>query len=135
MSNWFGENIAKLATAWQAAFLFVFFIFNLLYAELGISIVDKWGAIILLLGGFILIAYLYTVSMVFKNKDKQIDVTPKELFTIKQAVSLIEDTFGLKPKSAFVPIAEPEVDIVTRAEFKELYDTVLRALEAIKADG
>ena len=139
MSNWFQENIAKLTTAWQAALLFTLLIFQQMYAILGISIVDKPGAIILVLGGLTLTAYLYTVTKVYGHKDSIVDVTPKEQFTIKQALSLIQEVFGLKPQSKFVPnTADPvpsEVDHVSREEFDKLGTIMKKTLELLEIGG
>lgn len=138
MSNWFQENIAKLTTAWQAALLFTLLIFQQMYAILGISIVDKPGAIVLVLGGLTLTAYLYTVTKVYGHKDSIVEITPKEQFTLKQAVSMIQETFGLVPEAKFVPLPTDnpgDTDNVSREEFKELKDIVVQALERIQEHG
>ena len=134
MSNWFQENIAKIATAWQAGMLFTTYVFMQLMGALGImGIIECTGALILIGMCLSFTAYLFTLTKVFEHKDGIIQVTPKEQFTMKQAVSMIEDTFGLKPNTKFVPSVEntSTVDHVTREEFTELKDMLARTLEAV----
>lgn len=138
MSNWFQENIAKIATAWQAGMLFLTFVFVQLMGALGIlGIVDSTGALTLIGMCLLFTAYLFTLTKIFEHKDGIIQVTPKEQFTMKQAVSMIEDTFGLKPTTKFVPSAEDfsTSDHVSREEFNDLKSMLSRTLEAVSTSG
>ena len=138
MSNWFNENLAKLATAWQAGFLFTVWIFQNLTGELGVSgLVQNEGALILIGMSLTFTAYLFTLTKIYTIKDKVIDVTPKEQFTMKQAVSMIQETFGLKASGAFVPVPEngEETDVVRREEFQELTALVKRTLDLVSVDS
>ena len=133
MSNWFQENVAKIATAWQAGMLFTTYVFMQLMGAIGImGIVDSTGALILigLCLGFT--AYLFTLTKIFEHKDGIIQITPKEQFTMKQAVSMIEDTFNLKPTTKFVPTNEPTgTDNVSKEEFADLKDLVVQLGKAM----
>ena len=96
------------------------------------GIVDSTGALILigLCLGFT--AYLFTLTKIFEHKDGIIQITPKEQFTMKQAVSMIEDTFNLKPTTKFVPTNEPTgTDNVSKEEFADLKDLVVQLGKAM----
>ena len=137
MSNWFQENVAKIATAWQAGMLFTTYVFMQLMGALGImGIIDSTGALVLIGMCLCFTAYLFTLTKVFEHKDGIIQITPKEQFTMKQAVAMIEDTFSLKPSTKFVPSTEETVaDSVTREEFIELKGMLSKTLELVSASG
>ena len=134
MSNWFQENVAKIATAWQAGMLFTTYVFMQLMGTLGIlGIIDSTGALVLIGMCLSFTGYLFTLTKIFEHKDGIIQVTPKEQFTMKQAVSMIEETFGLKPSTKFVPSAEESgtVEPISREEFVELKDLVVQLGKAM----
>ena len=134
MSNWFQENVAKIATAWQAGMLFTTYVFMQIMGALGImGILESTGALVLIGMCFAFTAYLFTLTKVFEHKDGIIQVTPKEQFTMKQAVSMIEETFGLKPNTKFVPSVEESgtVEPISREEFGELKDLVVQLGKAM----
>ena len=118
MSQWLEANVIRYLTAFQLI-MFLFYLFGMPFSNMIVFVVTSGTYELFMI--FIFAAYalvlctmlLVGLGVYQKDKDvkqatiQNVEMTPAEVFTIKQAISLIQGLSGLKGEQ-YVPKEEPE---------------------------